>query len=45
MIYQPPLRRPTRFADAAKAQLLRGAGAVALGVTLAVVYIVLMVLA
>jgi len=43
MTYQP--RRPSRHADAAVTALLRVAGAVALGVTLAVVYVVVMVLA
>ena len=45
MIYLPPLRRPTRYADTAKTALLRVAGAVALGATLAIVYVVVMVLA
>jgi hypothetical protein len=44
MIYAPP-PRPTRYADAAKAQLLQIAAAVLFAAALAVVYIVLMVLA
>jgi hypothetical protein len=40
VIYTPP-PRPTRLADAAVTALLRAAGAVALGVTLAIVYVVL----
>ena len=44
MIYTPP-PRPTRYADAAKAQLLRVGGAVALGATLAIVYVFVLVLA
>jgi len=44
MTYQP--RRPTRHADAAVTALLRGAGAALFGLTLAVVYVaVVMVLA
>jgi len=43
MTYQP--RRPSRHADAAVSALLRVVGAVALGVTLAIVYVVVMVLA
>ena len=45
MIYQPPLRRPTRHADAAKAALLRVAGAAVFGAALAIVYVAAMVLA
>lgn len=40
MIYQPPPRRPSRHADAAVTALLRAAGAVVLGATLTIVYVV-----
>jgi len=43
MTYQP--RRPARHAAAAVSALLRVGGAVALGVTLAIVYVVVLVLA
>ena len=39
MIYTPP--PPTRYADAAKAQLLQVAGAVVFAGALAVIYVVL----
>jgi len=39
MTYQP--RRPTRYADAAVSALLRAAGAVMFGFTLAIVYVVI----
>ena len=42
MTYQP--RRPSRHADAAASALLRAAGAALFAFTLAVVYVVVMVL-
>ena len=42
MTYQP--RRPSRHADAAVTALLRVAGAVVFGVTLALVYVAVLVL-
>ena len=44
MIYQP-LRRPTRYANAAVTALLRVAGAAVFAAALAIVYVVVMVLA